>query len=67
MLGFSFDLINYSIQVREHLEIFAVLKGVKEEFLERVVSDMIDEVSSLLHYWSLVCLCWSGFSISTIC
>jgi ATP-binding cassette subfamily A (ABC1) protein 3 len=38
--------MNYSIQVREHLEIFAILKGVKEEFLERVVTDMIDEVSS---------------------
>ena len=38
--------MNYSIQVREHLEIFAILKGVKEEILERVVTDMIDEVSS---------------------
>lgn len=62
MLGFSFFMINYLIQVREHLDIFAILKGVKEEFLESVVTDMIDEVSSSpLHYWHLVYLCWSGF------
>ncbi|KAG7961902.1 hypothetical protein I3843_09G039100 [Carya illinoinensis] len=38
------DILFPELTVREHLEIFAVLKGVKEEFLERVVSDMIDEV-----------------------
>ncbi|KAJ6921835.1 ABC transporter A family member 1 isoform X1, partial [Populus alba x Populus x berolinensis] len=30
--------------VREHLEIFAALKGVKEDILERVVTDMVTEV-----------------------
>ena len=44
-----FYFINFSIQVKEHLEIFAILKGVNEEFLERVVIDMIDEVSFSLH------------------
>lgn len=38
-------LVNYFIQVREHLEIFAALKGVKEDILERVVTDMVNEVS----------------------
>ncbi|XP_059428864.1 ABC transporter A family member 1 isoform X1 [Corylus avellana] len=38
------DILFPELTVREHLEIFAILKGVKEEFLERVVTDMIDEV-----------------------
>ena len=38
-------------QVKEHLEVFANLKGVKEDSLERVVAEMIDEVSTL-HYLS---------------
>ncbi|KAB1222272.1 ABC transporter A family member 1 [Morella rubra] len=40
----QYDILFPELTVREHLEIFAVLKGVKEEFLERVVTDMIDEV-----------------------
>lgn len=42
-----------SIQVREHLEMFAVLKGVKEELLESVVAEMVDEVS--FHMRNEVC------------
>jgi ATP-binding cassette subfamily A (ABC1) protein 3 len=38
------DILFAELTVKEHLEIFAILKGVKEEFLERVVMDMIDEV-----------------------
>lgn len=38
------DILFPELTVREHLEIFAVLKGVREELLERVVTDMIDEV-----------------------
>lgn len=53
-----FYFINFSIQVKEHLEIFAILKGVNEEFVKRVVMDMIDEVSSSLHDWNLACLCY---------
>lgn len=34
------------MQVKEHLEIFGVLKGVKEDVLESVVAEMIDEVLS---------------------
>lgn len=33
--------------MREHLEIFAVLKGVEENSLKDVVSNMVDEVSLL--------------------
>lgn len=32
-------------QVKEHLEIFAILKGVEEDVLERTVTDMVDQVS----------------------
>lgn len=39
--------------MREHLEMFAVLKGVKEELLERVVAEMVDEVS--FHMRNEVC------------
>uniref|UniRef100_A0A2N9IG69 ABC transporter domain-containing protein n=1 Tax=Fagus sylvatica TaxID=28930 RepID=A0A2N9IG69_FAGSY len=49
------DILFAELTVKEHSsrEIFAILKGchiegVKEEFLERVVMDMIDEVSSTL-------------------
>ncbi|XP_075638014.1 ABC transporter A family member 1 isoform X1 [Castanea sativa] len=38
------DILFAELTVKEHLEIFAILKGVNEEFLERVVMDMIDEV-----------------------
>lgn len=41
----KFELVKYFIQVREHLEIFAALKGVKEDILERDVTDMVNEVS----------------------
>lgn len=39
--------------MREHLEMFAVLKGVKEELLESVVAEMVDEVS--FHMRNEVC------------
>ena len=32
--------------MKEHLEIFAILKGVEEDALERVVTHMVDQVSS---------------------
>lgn len=32
--------------MREHLEIFAILKGVKEDFVNSAVVDMGDQVSS---------------------
>lgn len=38
-------------QVKEHLEIFANLKGVNEASLDSAVTEMIDEVSSC-HYLS---------------
>lgn len=42
----KFDVVRYFIQVREHLEIFAILKGVKEDFVNSAVVDMGDQVSS---------------------
>ncbi|XP_031740232.1 ABC transporter A family member 1 isoform X2 [Cucumis sativus] len=38
------DILFLELTVREHLEIFATLKGVKEDFLERTVVDMVNEV-----------------------
>lgn len=38
------DILFPELTVREHLEIFAALKGVKEDILERVVTDMVTEV-----------------------
>ncbi|XP_037492924.1 ABC transporter A family member 1 isoform X1 [Jatropha curcas] len=38
------DILFPELTVREHLEMFAMLKGVKEEILETVVTDMVDEV-----------------------
>ncbi|KAJ7976760.1 ABC transporter A family member 1 [Quillaja saponaria] len=38
------DILFPELTVREHLEIFAILKGVKEDSLEGVVTDMVDEV-----------------------
>ncbi|XP_038685237.1 ABC transporter A family member 1 isoform X1 [Tripterygium wilfordii] len=38
------DILFPELTVREHLEIFAVLKGVEEDVLESVVIDMVDEV-----------------------
>jgi len=34
-----------SSQVKEHLEMFGILKGVEEDALENAVTKMIDEVS----------------------
>lgn len=45
------DLVNTLCQVKEHLELFANLKGVNEASLDGVVTEMIDEVSSC-HYLS---------------
>lgn len=50
LLIFNFAL--YSIQVKEHLKIFAILKGVDEELLEIKVDEMVDEVS----FWVLYVL-----------
>lgn len=44
MLSSSVDLT----QVREHLELFSILKGVEEDSLEGVVTNMADEVSSIV-------------------
>lgn len=41
----SFDLLLYC-QVKEHLELFANIKGVQADLLDNVVSGMVDEVSS---------------------
>ncbi|XP_023543867.1 ABC transporter A family member 1 [Cucurbita pepo subsp. pepo] len=38
------DILFPELTVREHLEIFATLKGVKEDCLERTVVDMVNEV-----------------------
>ncbi|KAJ9184819.1 hypothetical protein P3X46_004507 [Hevea brasiliensis] len=38
------DILFPELTVREHLEMFATLKGVKEEILETSVTDMVDEV-----------------------
>ncbi|KAK9181201.1 hypothetical protein WN944_024338 [Citrus x changshan-huyou] len=40
----QYDILFPELTVREHLEMFAVLKGVKEELLESVVAEMVDEV-----------------------
>ncbi|CAL1377626.1 unnamed protein product [Linum trigynum] len=38
------DILFPELTVREHLELFATLKGVDENFLDSTVTDMIDEV-----------------------
>ncbi|GMP86829.1 hypothetical protein CsSME_00039457 [Camellia sinensis var. sinensis] len=38
------DILFSELTVKEHLEIFASLKGVKEDSLESVVNEMIDDV-----------------------
>ncbi|KAJ3669241.1 hypothetical protein LUZ60_011191 [Juncus effusus] len=38
------DILFSELTVKEHLEIFAVLKGVQEESLDREVSEMIDQI-----------------------
>ncbi|OMP11195.1 ABC transporter A, ABCA, partial [Corchorus capsularis] len=40
------DILFPELTVREHLEMFAVLKGVEEDTLESAVTEMVDEVSS---------------------
>ncbi|KAL6133968.1 hypothetical protein ACLB2K_066201 [Fragaria x ananassa] len=38
------DILFPELTVKEHLEIFAVLKGVREDFVNSVVIDMVDQV-----------------------
>ncbi|KAL5708093.1 Phospholipid-transporting ATPase abca1 [Ranunculus cassubicifolius] len=38
------DILFPELTVKEHLELFATMKGVEESDLERVVHDMVDEV-----------------------
>ncbi|KAG4214601.1 hypothetical protein ERO13_A01G131111v2 [Gossypium hirsutum] len=38
------DILFPELTVREHLEMFAILKGVKEDGLESAVTEMVDEV-----------------------
>ncbi|GMH18706.1 hypothetical protein Nepgr_020547 [Nepenthes gracilis] len=40
----QYDILFPELTVKEHLEIFAVLKGVKEDLLDSAVTEMIDEV-----------------------
>lgn len=43
-----------SIQVKEHMEIFAVLKGVEDRCFEQTVTEMVEEVSLFSKYLSAV-------------
>ena len=38
------------LQVKEHLEIFATIKGVDEDSIDSSVTEVVDEVSSQLLY-----------------
>ncbi|KAK6945284.1 ABC transporter-like, ATP-binding domain [Dillenia turbinata] len=38
------DILFPELTVKEHLELFATVKGVSEDFLENMVTEMIDEV-----------------------
>ncbi|OVA04022.1 ABC transporter-like [Macleaya cordata] len=38
------DILFPELTVKEHLELFAILKGVEEDSLDRIVNEMIDEV-----------------------
>ncbi|XP_022766657.1 ABC transporter A family member 1 isoform X5 [Durio zibethinus] len=38
------DILFPELTVREHLEMFAILKGVKEDTLESAITEMVDEV-----------------------
>lgn len=38
------DILFSELTVKEHLELFAILKGVKEDILQSVVAEMVDEV-----------------------
>ncbi|XP_050230528.1 ABC transporter A family member 1 isoform X2 [Mercurialis annua] len=38
------DILFPELTVKEHLELFAILKGVEEDILETAVTDMVDEV-----------------------
>jgi ATP-binding cassette subfamily A (ABC1) protein 3 len=40
----QYDILFPELTVKEHLEIFAVLKGANEDSLERIVAEMVDEV-----------------------
>ncbi|KAL4325993.1 hypothetical protein GQ457_11G008730 [Hibiscus cannabinus] len=40
----QYDILFPELTVREHLEMFAILKGVKEDSLESAVTEMVDEV-----------------------
>ncbi|KAK3023522.1 hypothetical protein RJ639_044788 [Escallonia herrerae] len=40
----QYDILFPELTVKEHLEIFASLKGVNDDSRERVVTDMVDEV-----------------------
>ncbi|KAF6155278.1 hypothetical protein GIB67_019804 [Kingdonia uniflora] len=44
------DILFQELTVKEHMEIFAILKGVKEESLERIVNEMVDEELDLPDY-----------------
>lgn len=39
-------MVKGCVQVKEHLEIFASIKGVGEESLDSIVTEMVDEVST---------------------
>jgi len=52
------DMLNSFIeftQVREHLELFAILKGVEEHSLDNAVINMADEVSSVIRSLNNFC------------
>lgn len=44
-LFMTISWLNDFSQVKEHLEIFADLKGVSEDSKEKAVTEMVDEVS----------------------
>lgn len=45
LLFMTISCLNDFSQVKEHLEIFADLKGVPEDSKEKAVTEMVDEVS----------------------
>lgn len=47
LLLMTISCLNEFSQVKEHLEIFADVKGVPEDAKERAVTEMVDEVSFL--------------------
>lgn len=40
----QYDILFQELTVKEHLELFATIKGVDEDSLERIVIEMVDEV-----------------------